>query len=263
MHRTYLFAPGSNPRIVRKAFEAGADAVILDLEDAVPQQDKASARTFVAQLLEQHRAWVRVNEVGTDACRADLDAVAENAHGIRIPKVESAEDVEWVASRCPGLPIICAIETARGILAAPEIADASACTYLALGGLDLRRDLSVGVGTTPLLHARSRLVLAARAAGIAPPIDSVYGQLDDDAGLQDEAEHARSVGFFGKSAIHPRQLPIITRAFTPTATEICWANDVLDAFARAGQGATTLPGGEFVDAPVAARAQQILERASN
>src|SRR4029453_10082727 len=186
MHRSYLFAPGHNARLLRKVFNAGADAVILDLEDAVPPQDKDTARALVAEALLTDPAWGRVNPARTEECAADPDAVADRATGIRIPKVESAYDVQWVADRVPDTPLICAIETARGVLAAPEIAAVPAVRHLAIGGVDLRRDLNCGPGELPTLYARSHLVLASRAAGIAPPIDSVYPHLDDGPGLRRE-----------------------------------------------------------------------------
>lgn len=102
MDRSYLFAPGHNRRLLTKVFTTGADAVMLDLEDAVPPDAKPTARAMVAQVLVDHQAWVRVNAARTDWCAADLDAVAERAHGIRIPKVESAADVHWVTERAPG-----------------------------------------------------------------------------------------------------------------------------------------------------------------
>jgi citrate lyase subunit beta/citryl-CoA lyase len=261
MHRSYLFAPGHNARLLRKVFNAGADAVILDLEDAVPPQDKDTARALVAEALRTDPAWVRVNPARTDECAADLDAVAERATGIRIPKVESAYDVQWVADRVPDTPLICAIETARGVLAAPEIAAVPMVRHLAIGGVDLRRDLNCGPGELPTLYARSHLVLASRAAGIAPPIDSVYPHLDDGPGLRRETQFARSLGFFGKSAIHPRQLPTIHEIFTPSEDELRWARNVLTAFEDANGAALQLPDGEFVDRPVADRAQRLLELA--
>ena len=142
MDRSYLFAPGHNAKLLGRVFEAGADAIMLDLEDAVPVDAKAQARAMVAEVLGDHAAWVRVNLPRTDLCAADLEAVGERAHGIRIPKTESPEDVAWVAERAPGRPIICAIESARGLLAAAEIAAAPGVRFLAMGGVDLRRDLN-------------------------------------------------------------------------------------------------------------------------
>lgn len=259
MNRSYLFAPGHQAKLLTKVFTAGADAVMLDLEDAVPPEAKATARTMVARALADHPAWVRVNAAGTDWCAADLDAVAEHAHGIRIPKVESAADVHWVTERAPGRPIICAIESARGVLAAQEIAAMPGVRHLAMGGVDLQRDLHTTGGNLQTLHTRSHLVLASRAAGIEPPIDSVHPRLDDPTGLREQAEFARSLGFFGKSAIHPGQLAVLHQVFTPTPDDITWAHQVLDAFQAADGAALRLPTGEFVDLPVADRARRVLQ----
>jgi len=263
MDRSYLFAPGHNAKLLNRVFTAGADAVILDLEDAVPPDAKATARAMVAEALLDHPAWVRVNAAQTAWGEADLDAVADRAFGIRIPKVESAGDVEWVTARAPGKPIICAIESARGVLAAQQIAAVPGVRFLAIGGVDLQRDLNTSGGNLPTLYARSHLVLASRAAGIEPPIDSVYPHLDDTAGLRDQAQLARSLGFYGKSAIHPRQLDTLHEVFTPTADEIEWARSVLAGFDAAGGDAIRLPTGEFVDLPVADRARRLLEIAGS
>jgi citrate lyase subunit beta/citryl-CoA lyase len=263
MHRSYLFAPGHNPKLLRKVFDAGADAVILDLEDAVPPHAKEKARELVALALLRQPAWVRVNAARTADCAADLEAVAGRAQGIRIPKTESAEDVQWVADRISDTPIICAIETARGVLAAHEIASAPGVRHLAIGGVDLQRDLNCGLGDMPTLYARSHLVLASRAAGIAPPVDSVYPHLDNEAGLRRETQLARSLGFFGKSAIHPHQLSVIHEIFTPSEEELRWARDVVAAFESSGGAALRLADGEFVDLPVADRAHRLLERAAS
>jgi citrate lyase subunit beta/citryl-CoA lyase len=258
MHRSYLFAPGHNAKLLAKVFDAGADAAMLDLEDAVPPAAKDSARRMVTAALGEHEAWVRVNAVRTPVCEADLDMVAGLAAGIRIPKVESAEDAQWVAERAPGTPLICAIATARGVLAAAEIATVDGVRHLSVGGVDLRRDLDSHAGALPTLYVRSHLVIVSRAAGIAPPIDSVYPHLQDEAGLRDDAAFARSLGFFGKSAIHPRQLATLHEVFGPDEEELTWARGVLDAVDRSDGEVLQLPGGEFVDLPVAERARRIV-----
>jgi len=263
MDRSYLFAPGHNAKLLGRVFDAGADAVMLDLEDAVPPEAKQAARRMVAEALLGRPAWVRVNAPRTALCEADLAAVADVAYGVRIPKAESAGDVAWVAERAPGKPLICAIESARGVLAAAEIAAVPGVRHLAMGGVDLARDLNAGSGNLQTLHVRSHLVVASRAAGIAPPIDSVYAHLDDETGLREQAEFARSLGFFGKSAIHPRQLPVLHEVFTPTGQELAWARDVLAAFDAAGGAALRLPSGEFVDLPVAERARRVLQLAES
>jgi citrate lyase subunit beta / citryl-CoA lyase len=263
MDRSYLFAPGHNAKLLDRVFTAGADALMLDLEDAVPPEHKPLARHMVAATLADPPtpapAWVRVNTARTDWCAADLDAVAEHAYGIRIPKTESPEDVAWVAQRAPGKPIICAIESARGVLAAQEIAAAPGVRHLAMGGVDLQRDLNTTGGNSQTLYVRSHLVVCSRAAGIEPPIDSVFPRLSDDVELREQAEFARSLGFSGKSAIHPRQLPILHDVFTPSERELAWAREVLAAFDAAGGAALRLPDGEFVDLPVAQRARRVLE----
>ncbi|MET0966276.1 MAG: CoA ester lyase [Nakamurella sp.] len=259
MDRSYLFAPGHHAKLLDRVFRAGADAVMLDLEDAVPADAKAAARSMVAEVLLDRPAWVRINAARTAWSEADLEAVGDRALGIRIPKVESPDEVEWVITRAPGKPVICAIESARGVLAAQEIAAVPGVRFLAMGGVDLQRDLNTTGGNLQTLYVRSHLVLASRAAGIEPPIDSVFPLLDDSDGLQEQAEFARSLGFFGKSAIHPKQLAALHRVFTPTEDEIDWAHSVLQGFEMAGGAGFALPSGEFVDLPVADRARRLLE----
>src|SRR5262249_25649474 len=154
-------------------------------------------RAMVADVLTERSAWVRINAVRTRYAAADLAAVGALAHGIRIPKVESVDDVRWVAERAPSKPLLCAIETAKGVVNACQIAEEASVTHLALGGIDLQRDLGIASGGSPLAYARSHLVMASRAAGIGPPIDSVYPQIHDQDGLRREASLSRSLGFFG------------------------------------------------------------------
>ena len=255
--RSWLFAPGHSEKLLVKVFEAGADLVVLDLEDAVPAELKPDARANVAAVIRDHSAWVRINRAGSAAAEADLDAVAEHAEGLRIPKVESADDVAWVAARAPGRDLACTIELARGVLAAAEIATAPGCRYLVLGIADLTVDLSLGEGWEPLLLARSTLVLASRAAGIEPPIDGAYTRPGID-GLRAEAEHARRLGFRSKSAVRPVQIPVINAVFQLTDVELEWARRVVAAFDHSGGAATRLPDGEVVDLPIATKARNIL-----
>jgi citrate lyase subunit beta / citryl-CoA lyase len=256
--RSWLFAPGHNERLLRLVFDAGADVVLLDLEDAVPPDLKDRARDMVGEVAAARPCWVRVNRARTEACGRDLDRLAGSALGLRIPKVESAAEVAWVAERAPEVPLDCTIESARGVLAAFEIASAPACALLSYGGLDLAADLGIAGGDQETLFARSFLAIATRAAGKPPPSDGVHPLLEDDDGLRREAESARRLGFFGKSAIHPRQVPIINAVFSPTPEEVAWARKVLAAFEASGGAATKTADGEFVDKPVADRARQLL-----
>jgi citrate lyase subunit beta/citryl-CoA lyase len=256
--RSWLFAPGHDEKLLGKVFDVGADAVLLDLEDAVPADLKDRAREMVAEVAASTRCWVRVNRAQTEECERDLAAVAGRVAGLRLPKVESAAEVAWVAERAPGIQLDCTVESARGVLMAFEIASARACTLLSFGALDLAADLGSSAGQQETLYARSHLVIAARSAGKPSPSDGVHPLLDDDEGLRKEAEAARRIGFFGKSAIHPRQVPIIHAVFTPTPEELVWAQQVLRAFEQSGGAATKTAGGEFVDRPVAERAKQLL-----
>jgi citrate lyase subunit beta/citryl-CoA lyase len=258
MDRSYLFAPGHNKKLLAKVFEVGADAIILDLEDAVPANAKDTARELVADALLRRDAWVRINAVRTAQAEADLAAVGRLAYGIRVPKVESADDVRWVAERVPGKPLLCAVESAKGVVNANQIAMEPTVAHLALGAIDMQKDLGVGSTGTPLNYVRSHLVVAARAAGIGPPIDSVYPLIDDVDGLRREAESSHMLGFFGKSAIHPAQLATIHAVFGTDAGQVEWAREVLAAFAASDGNAVRLPTGEFVDLPVAERARKIL-----
>ena len=156
---------------MERVFTVGADAVVLDLEDAVPEANKASARALVAKALLSNASWVRINRAGSDDARRDIDAVGAAARGLRIPKVESPDDVEWVHRLCPGTPLIALIETAVGVTAAAAIVQHPAVYALALGAADLTRDLSLGGDGIELLYVRSQLVVVSRAAGIAPPIE--------------------------------------------------------------------------------------------
>lgn len=255
--RSWLFAPGHDSKLLGKVFDCGADAVLLDLEDAVPPEMKARARQMVAEVAAVKHCWVRVNRPSTDACALDLAALEGKVAGFRLPKVEAAADVEWVVARAPGIPLDCTIESARGVLNAYEIACGPGCTLLSYGGIDLALDLGIEGGETELIYARSAIVVAARAAGKPPPSDGIHPRLDDDAGLRRECEAARRLGFFGKSAIHPRQVPVINEVFTPTQAELAWAERVLAAFEASGGAATRLDDGEFVDLPVAERARRL------
>lgn len=281
--RSHLYAPGNNSTLLDKVWAAGADAVILDLEDAVPPGEKERARKLVAAALEQHTdilfptAYVRINDPSGPWAEADVRTVVRRGlTGIRIPKVEDAKTIHrvagWVdaAESAAGLPamrvrLLPILESAVGVWRAFEVAAAHPRVVgLSYGAADLRRDLRLG--TTPdeleLVYVRSHLVLASRAAGIAAPIDTVFSRLDDTEGLEASARRARTLGFFGKGAIHPRQIPIINAVFTPTQEEVKHARKVVEAAAIAaaqGTGALRLSTGEFVDTAIVRQAQGVLE----
>ena len=258
MTRSWLFAAGNNAKHLRNVFSVGADEVVLDLEDAVPPDMKDRARAMVAETLASQRAWVRVNRPMTDICERDLAAIGRHAAGLRIPKVESAAEVEWVRQRAPALPLTATIESALGLIRAHEIASAEGVVNLAYGGADLAVDLGIDEGgEEETLYARSHIVVASRAAGIEAPSDGVYTSLNDDEGLRRAAERGKRLGFGGKSAIHPRQVSIINEVFSPTQADRTWAARVLAAFESSGGAATKLDDGTFVDTAVAERARRI------
>jgi citrate lyase subunit beta/citryl-CoA lyase len=261
---TWLYVPGDRPHVVAKALACGADVVVIDLEDAVAPDRKVYAREATADLLSEPRparVHVRVNALETPWAAADLRAVTAlmGVSGLRLPKVAYAEEVVRVAE-ATGLPVYALLETALGIEHAYAIASAHpSLRGVSLGEADLRADLGVREDAG-LDWCRSRVVVAARAAGLAPPPQSVHPDIRDLTGLAASCAHGRSLGFLGRAAIHPRQLPVIERAYLPTEEEIEQAETIVKA-ATEEQGALALPDGRFVDAAVVAAAQRTLSLA--
>lgn len=258
--RSYLFVPANRPDRFLKALESGADAVIIDLEDAVPPQLKIEARaTLAAWLSAAHPVYVRVNGHGSEWHDDDVRSVArEGLRGLVLPKAQEPPRVAELAAKLPDsaslLPIV---ETAQGLWNALEIARCPRVERLAFGHLDFQRDLGIDGEIEELLSARSHLVLASRLADVAPPLDGITAALDDTEKLRADVERARRLGFGGKLCIHPRQVEWVNRGFLPSAQDVEWARRVLAAAEAAGGGAVRM-GAEMVDAPVVARAQQIL-----
>jgi citrate lyase subunit beta / citryl-CoA lyase len=264
---TWLYAPGDKPRTVAKALAAGADVVVVDLEDAVAPDRKDYARDATAELLGEPQpvpVHVRVNALDGPCAAADLRAVAglPALAGIRLPKVTSPRQITRVAESASaaggGTPALYALlETALGVEEAFAVASAHpALRGIALGESDLRADLGVR-SDEGLDWCRSRVVVAARAAGLAPPSQSVHPDTRDLEGLAVSCAHGRALGFLGRAAIHPRQLPIIERAYLPTGREIEEAETIVRA-ATEERGAQALPDGRFIDAAVVAMAQRTL-----
>ncbi|MES5822957.1 CoA ester lyase [Streptomyces sp. RG80] len=258
---TWLYVPGDRPHVVAKALTAGADVVVIDLEDAVAPDRKAYARDATAELLSEprsHPIHVRVNALDTPFAATDLKALAAlpGLAGLRLPKVISPEQITAVAAT--GVVALYALlESALGIEHAYAIATAHpALRGIALGEADLRADLGVR-DDRGLDWSRSRVVVAARAAGLPPPPQSVHPDVRDLEALAASCAHGRALGFLGRAAIHPRQLPVIERAYLPTEREIQEAETVVKA-AAAQQGAQALPDGRFIDAAVVSAAQRTL-----
>lgn len=276
--RSYLFAPGNHVRRAEKAFTAGADAAILDLEDAVAHAEKAAARPLVVAALERPRAvpgYVRVNDSHSPWWQDDLDAVVGPwLDGVVLPKVESAEEVRGFVERldacerraglAPGsLDLMLIVETARGIVHIDSVAAASPrIGRIALGGGDYTNDLDLEwtADEAALAYARARIAHASRAAGIEPPVDTVVIEVRDQARFLESARNGRRLGFQGKLCIHPDQVAPCHAVFTPGVAEIARARTIVAAFGEAEtRGVASIQvDGVFVDYPVARRAQRIL-----
>jgi citrate lyase subunit beta/citryl-CoA lyase len=266
--RTYLFVPGDRPERFAKALATAADAVIVDLEDAVLPAAKPSARDAVAAFLaacptggtDRGRLVVRVNDESTPWFADDLALLA--SHGVQtvmLPKAERVATVARLRTACPLIAVLALVESARGVQAAEDLAAAPGVQRLVFGTLDFALDLDMGNEAFALDPVASRLAVASRAAGIASPVAGVTTALDDESLLLADLARARAFGFGSKLCIHPKQVEPIHAALRPTDAERHWAQRVLDA-AAASPGAVQLDG-RMVDRPVIERARRLLERA--
>ncbi|MCF4997569.1 CoA ester lyase [Pseudomonas syringae] len=260
--RSYLFVPGDRPERFDKACAAGADVVILDLEDAVTPERKDQAREAIrAWLKAGGKAWVRFNASDTQWHADDCSLIdVPGLLGVSLPKAESAAQISVLAQRmAEPLRILPIIETARGICNAEEIASAPKVQCLAFGSVDFQVDTGILGDGEELLFARSRLVLASALARIGAPVDGVTTNLDDLDLLASDVHRARQQGFAGKLCVHPKQVAPINNGFLPAEHEVQWAQAVMDAVAKdQGVGAISL-NGKLIDLPVILRAQRILE----
>ena len=267
---TSLYVPGDRPDRVAKALGSGADCVIVDLEDAVAASHKGAARDALAGALAEAApgivaVQVRVNARGSAWHEADLAAVAEldPAVGVRIPKVAGPDDVAAVKAALPGREVHALIETALGVEQAFAIASAGVAS-VALGEADLRAELGLAAGEEGepgLAWVRSRLVVAAAAAGLPAPQLSVYADVKDLAGLARSCARGRALGFVGRTAIHPAQLPVIREAFAPTEAEVARAQEIIDRVGAAeadGSGTVVLEDGTFLDVAMVRAARRVL-----
>lgn len=258
--RSVLFLPASKPRAIAKAREAGADLVVLDLEDAVKGEDKKQARKAATEAVASE--WpmpvaIRINGVGTEWHSLDLDAVARSRSDfVVLPRAVSAHLVHGVAETV-SKPVLSMIETAAGVLAAPQIADVSAA--LVAGTNDLRSDLRLPLDATrePISTSLQLIVLAARASGIAV-FDGVFNRLDDADSFFSEAQEGKQLGFDGKSLIHPSQIEPCHRAFAPSAQELERARKLVEAF----RGGAERFENEMIERMHVEAAQRVLERSA-
>jgi len=264
--KTLLFVPASRPERIAKAMASGAGAVIVDLEDAVAVDAKASARDALDEFLETHEGppiYVRINARGTPEFEADLSVCQRHTGvgGIMLPKAESASDIESVG--VTGKSIIPLIESAAGLVALNGIATARSVERLSYGGLDLCENLGIEASTegadTILDHCRCQLLISSRAAGLQPPVETVFPVFNDVKAMHERARRARNMGFGAILCIHPKQIEPAQTGFSPEPEQVEWARKVVAA-AEAHTGAFTVDG-QMVDAPVIAMARTILGRA--
>ena len=276
--RSFLFAPGNHPRKVEKVFGAGADVVILDLEDAVAVAEKEATRTVVVAAMKSPRqalGYVRVNSIESRWCIGDLEAVVGPwLDGIVLPKAESADQLRAIGERISecerragmkvgALDLMPIVETARGIESSAAIAGACPrVRRLAFGGGDYTTDLDLT--WTPeeheLAYARARLTHGSRVAGIEPPVDTVVIQVKDVERFRRSAQNGRRMGFAGKLCIHPDQVLPCNETFTPTRAEVEQARAVIRAFEQAeAQGSASIQlDGQVIDYPIVYKAQRVL-----
>jgi citrate lyase subunit beta/citryl-CoA lyase len=286
LNRTFLFAPGNHPRRVEKALSLDADAVILDLEDAVAISDKAAARKPVAEALKaprRCRGYVRPNAPASSFCYRDLvETIHDKVDGVVLPKVESAADlhaIDWLIAALErergivegSIDLIPMVETAAGVARVDRILQARSLRpyrapwrvkRVAFGAADF----SLDAGLIPtheepeLAEARARVVLASRAAGMEAPLDSPWFHLRDVEGFRRALERSRRGGFQGRMCVHPDQVPVANAAFTPSADEVARAERIVAAFKQAeAKGAAAVEvDGQMVDYPVVYRAQALL-----
>lgn len=260
--RTLLFVPGTAPERFAKAAASGADLVVIDLEDAVPDADKDRARqAAVAWLAGPGRAAVRVNGTGTAAHARDVEALAglPGLEAVVVPMAQDPAALEDAHRRVgPGVGVVALVETAVGLLRAAELAATPGVVRLAFGHLDFAADIGAGTDDDAMLMARSTLVVASRAAGLVGPVDGVTTDLDDPAVCAADAARAARLGFTGKLCIHPRQVEVVAAAFRPSPEQVAWARRVVEAAATSG---AVRVDGHMVDAPVIVTARAILARA--
>ena len=265
--RSFLFVPGNRPERFAKALARGADAVIIDLEDAVPLDAKAAARDALLaawpdfDAAQRARLLVRVNPAGAPWHEADLAAVASltGLGAVMLPKAETPEQISH-AVHISGLPVLPLIESAEGLGQMDLIARTPGILRLVLGHIDLQADLGLSCGPdeAELAPVRLALVVASRRAGLPSPVDGVTTATQDAEVLARDAQRSRRFGMGAKLCIHPAQVAGVHQALAPTDAECDWAQRVLAAEVAAGGGAFSVDG-KMVDPPVLLLARQILQ----
>jgi citrate lyase subunit beta / citryl-CoA lyase len=274
MHpRSWLFVPADSEKKIAKALDSDADAIIFDLEDSVAPANKAIARDVLKGLTKQSEGpqwWIRINPIGSDFHKDDLHLIGvAEIHGIVLPKAEGGADVTQLAHRTGNIPIHAIVtETAASLFGLLSYRDPKSPLAAMSWGAE---DLSAALGASSKYDAsgelsftyklaRSLCLAGAVAAGVQP-VDGVFADFKDEAGLRAEAEAARREGFTGKLAIHPSQVSVINAAFTPSDEEVRHAAEIVAAFEAQPNAGVLSVGGKMVDRPHLVQAQRVLERA--
>lgn len=259
--RSYLFVPGDRPERYAKACAAGADAVIVDLEDAVAPEAKDAARAaLVAWLSPAQPVLVRINAAGTPWFDADIAICSlPGVAGVVLPKAADEREIESLALHLPGVAILPLIESAAGLWNVEAVAHASQVQRLLFGSIDFQLDTGIEGEGEELLYARSRLVLASRACGLPAPVDGVSTATTDAEAVAADTRRARRLGFGAKLCIHPAQVAAVHAAFAPSADEIARARRIVAAADAAGGAAVALDG-RMIDLPIILKAREILGR---
>ncbi|MFB4212642.1 CoA ester lyase [Shouchella sp. JSM 1781072] len=270
--RSMLFVPASSTKMLQKGLQSNADQVIYDLEDSIAFTHKEEARERLAVFLNENqhdekKIYIRINERGSGAFEEDLKTIS-SLSGIHVllPKANHSDDIEYVnetLGKDHNRSIVPIIETAKGMWHVEQISTTRNVEKLAFGSLDYCLDLNIDPSPsgTELLYARSRIVLASKMASLAPPIDGVYQDIQNQVGFAHEAEAGKRLGFQGKLLIHPNQVEQANQCFAPSLSEIDEAKTIVEAFKESetqGKAAVQV-NGKMVDYPVVKRAERLLQ----
>lgn len=262
--RSYLFVPANRVERFEKALNTDADAVIIDLEDAVPFELKQSSRDSLVSWLQnhpEHQVMIRVNSSQTEWFLADIElAKFPNVSAIVLPKTESSAEIEKVL-QIREVGIFPLIETPVGFANVRQIACTKQVIALIFGTIDFQLEMNMNGGYLELLSFRNEIVLASQLAKIQSPIDGVTVDFKDEELIRLETQQAKNLGFSGKLCIHPNQVNLVNQTFNPSSQEIIWANQIMQAVEEAKGQAISL-NGKMIDLPVILQAQKIIDRTS-
>jgi citrate lyase beta subunit len=266
-NKTWLFVPAIRIDRVAKAFASGADAVIVDLEDAVALEDKPSAREELQQYYDSadyQPIWVRINKAGSEEFFKDIVLCQKMPHlaGVLLAKAEQVDDIESV-HQLTNLPVIALIESAMGLYQIDSMAKAVGLAAFSYGFLDLCNDLQVQVGTPAAdiiaNQIRYQLILTSKVHQLLPPIDTIYPDFNNEVGLSERVQLWSKMGMSGMLCIHPKQVSVVQQTLQPTDEALLFAQLVVEEYERSGQAVFEIDG-EMVDAPVIERSRQLLAK---